>query len=934
MSSKLAAMLNVVLVLFSIVGCEASLEVGGYSPKPDKDETLTETALAKPVGHEYTNSIGMKFVRIEPGSFLMGEYNTPMPIELTKPLSYPRIDDLRRNFPQGDPDKFQITTGHVRNGDYDEKPVHRVTISKPLYMGVFEVTNAQYEKFDPSHRALRGKRGFSKEDDEAVVFVSWYEAKAFCEWLSQKEGLPYRLPTEAEWEYACRAGTTTLYWTGNELAAAFEKNTRRTQFSEAKDIVPLFVGRTPPNPWGLYDMHGNVEEWCYDWYGPYKAGEQTDPVGYADGDFKVTRGGSHGTNLYYLRSANRMGTLPENKHWLIGLRVVIGKVPATKPLPVPSVPANQRNVSQQIPADVTKGPDPDKPYFKGPRKYVKIAEGSVGPLFAHHNHDAGITECPNGDLLAIWYTCVEERGRELAVAASRLRYGAEQWEPASPFWDTPDRNDHCPAIWYDGKDTLYHFNGLSVAGMWSPLAIVMRTSKNNGASWSKARIIAPEHGFRNMVGEPVFRTAEGAIVFGADVSGRCSTVWVSWDNGQTWKDAGGRINGIHAGIVQLKDGCLMALGRENNIDGWMPKSISCDMGKTWTASATHFAPISGGQRLVLMRLKEGPLFMASFAADVAHPEPVPDGIRSPRYKAKLFGALSFDDGQTWPVRRVISDCRDDHQIETFDGAPALMNPNNSEALGYLSVCQGLDGVIHLISSINEYAFNIAWLKQEPPKSSEPAHSKELPVRRALPYVYDASRLPGKAPEPWQFVVRPLDEDKATELKAGGVILLNGQSKIQQRWSNERGSDFYNVDTHQGFAAEAAVQVTESSGEKGFVFALYGRGGTLTVNQYLISVTRTGVYYWYDKKFVKLAEGLDNYSRIHRYRVAVRGDTVAQVYRDGKLLGIGLVDLRIDWAPPARGSYIEWGLGTSEAEALLDYISYDIDGPSQPVSSER
>ena len=297
----------------------------------------------------FVNSIGMKFVRIESGSFMMGQEN---------------------------------------GGDWDEKPVHKVTVTRPLWMAITEVTNAQYEQFDHSHRKLRGKLGFSKMDDEAVVFVNWHDVVKFCRWLSKKEGKTYRLPTEAEWEYACRAGTTTAYHTGSDLPKEFHKNARMSWFPdparrrEDGEIVPLTVGQTKPNPWGLFDMHGNVEEWCYDWYGPYSKDDRTDPVGFESGDFKVTRGGSHSTRLSFLRSANRLGTLPADKSWLIGFRVVIGEMPNTKPLTAQSIPLNRRNISQRSYADLYEGSKLDKPYFKGPIEYVKIPPNSNGPMFS------------------------------------------------------------------------------------------------------------------------------------------------------------------------------------------------------------------------------------------------------------------------------------------------------------------------------------------------------------------------------------------------------------------------------------------------------------------------------------------------------------------------------------------------------------------------
>ncbi|MHC4575681.1 MAG: SUMF1/EgtB/PvdO family nonheme iron enzyme [Planctomycetota bacterium] len=562
----------------------------------------------------------------------MGVGKTPLP----RQLNHPKERSGSR--------EIYIPT---ENGDYDERPNRRVTISKPFYMGICEVTNEQYERFDPLHVHLRGKLGFSIENNEAAVFVDWHEAKAFCDWLSKKEGLPYRLPTEAEWEYACRAGTTTHFHTGDTLPELYLKNPDHSWYPDPdrgrgrEEVVPLHAGETPPNPSGLYDTHGNVEEWCSDWYGPYEAQPQTDPVGRIDGDFKVTRGGSHATFAYYLRSANRMGTLPENKTWLIGFRVVLGQPSQTPPLSIPPRPQHQQNVKQVVPPDLTKAPDPKKPYFKGPVNYVKVPDNSFGPLFSRHNHNSAVVECPNGDLLATWFTTYSERGREMALAAARLPYGKKNWQPASPFWDAPDRNDPAHALWYDRASTIYHFSSISVAATWGPLAVAMRTSTDSGAAWSKPHLIIPEHGRRHQVIESVFRTNEGYLVLPCDATpsgGGGTALHISRDGGLTWTDPGGTIAGIHAAVTQLNDGRLLAFGRGDTINNRMPLSLSSDMGKTWTCTPSIFPPIGGGRRLVLLRLKEGPLFLASFANE--EPIMITDVTGKKRPVTGLFAAIS------------------------------------------------------------------------------------------------------------------------------------------------------------------------------------------------------------------------------------------------------------------------------------------------------
>lgn len=650
-----------------------------------------------------TNSLGMTLVPVAPGSFTMGQDGPAADYKVTKHAE--KFDDA----------------------DWDEKPAHRVMITEAFQMSVTEVTVGQYRQFNPKHRG--------RHDDDAVTEVSWNDAVAFCEWLSKKEGTTYRLPTEAEWEFACRAGTTTLFHTGDALPDGFHSwpsdTGLRDRFFPEEKLPPeyqpkgtklsLKVGRTAANAWGLFDMHGNVAEWCSDSYGPYETGEQRDPLGRVEGDLRVIRGGSHSVQTRLLRSANRMSWVPEAVNDRIGFRVVLGNLPKGQTLPKPQPALHAQNVSQ---AAVKVAPlSDDTPFFSGPKPFVKVTPNSFGPTFSGHNHSPAIAECPNGDLLAVWYSCVDEAGTELNNLASRLRAGATEWQPASLFWDGADVNDHAPKLWWDGEQTLFHL----VRGHREN---IVRQSTDNGVTWSRPQIIQPW----SEIGNQLIRTRDGTILMTQDVT--TTSLTKSSDGGRTWTSetiadkklahrngSPARHVGIHAPVVELADGRLMSFGRLNSeseqkaFQFKTPASFSSDGGRTWTHEATEFPAISSVQRQVLIRLREGPLLFCSFtdlSANARHPKGMTFKSRKGDFNgAGLFAAVSFDDGKTWPHQRLVTPGGKERTVNGIDRNMFPLSDTRAEHNGYLAAIQTRDGRIQLISSRNHYVFNLAWLKSLP-----------------------------------------------------------------------------------------------------------------------------------------------------------------------------------------------------------------------------
>lgn len=287
------------LITWAFLGCFTPKATFAQDPfdfsraaRTVKEAQAAQQAWAKALKRKVVeeNSLGMKFTLIPPGRFRMGSARSE------------------------------------RERDDDETQ-HLVEITKPFYIGVHEVTQEDYEK-------LTGRNPSAYEDFDdldtkrfPVEEVTWEDAVKLCEILSEKEGKKYRLPTEAEWEYACRAGTTTPFSFGKALngdkANCYGKSPYGTSVKGTYLGRPTPVGTYPANPFGVFDMHGNVWEFCSDWRAPYPRTAVKDPTGPKTGTRRVTRGGGWSGGLDLCRSADRSGTGQDRISDHDGIRLVL-----------------------------------------------------------------------------------------------------------------------------------------------------------------------------------------------------------------------------------------------------------------------------------------------------------------------------------------------------------------------------------------------------------------------------------------------------------------------------------------------------------------------------------------------------------------------------------------------------------------------------------
>ena len=274
-----------ILGIAMVLGLVGALAVMAQEVKPGKEEVI-----------DLGEGVKLDMVLIPSGKFMMG-------------LTKKELEDIKVEFQEElkKDGKEQLLDAVDLIMSIQGKQ-HEVTLTKPFYMGKHEVTQEQWE-------ALMGKNpSTTKGAKLPVTNVSWEDCQEFIKKLNAKTDGGYRLPTEAEWDYACRAGTTTAYSFGDKITP------KDANYLDSKIGKPVAVGSYKPNAFGLFDMHGNVWEWCEDWHGEYPFAV-TDPKGPATGNRRVVRGGSSGYYGSFARSSNRYYSLPTNRGSLGGFRL-------------------------------------------------------------------------------------------------------------------------------------------------------------------------------------------------------------------------------------------------------------------------------------------------------------------------------------------------------------------------------------------------------------------------------------------------------------------------------------------------------------------------------------------------------------------------------------------------------------------------------------
>ena len=278
-----------ILGIAVVLGLVGALTVMAQEIKPGKVDVI-----------DFGEGVKLEMVLVPAGKFKMGFTKKEL-AELKVEIQETLKKELKKEFRKEDLDVLDLIMSK-------QGKQHEVTLTKPFYIGRYEVTQEQWD-------SVIGKNpSATKGAKLPVTRVSWEDCQEFIKKLNAKTNGGYRLPTEAEWEFACRAGTSTAYSFGDNITP------KEANYSGSKIDKPVAVGSYQPNAFGLNDMHGNVFEWCEDWYGEYPSAV-TDPTGPATGNRRVLRGGSFADLVSSARSAYRYANSPTYRNFFNGFRL-------------------------------------------------------------------------------------------------------------------------------------------------------------------------------------------------------------------------------------------------------------------------------------------------------------------------------------------------------------------------------------------------------------------------------------------------------------------------------------------------------------------------------------------------------------------------------------------------------------------------------------
>lgn len=735
-------------------------------------------------------------VRIVPGSFRMGADATEIPAAILN--------------------GHGVMSTRPKHGDFDEVPAHEVRISHGFAIAVTQVSPAEFAEFDPTYTAHQATPAYA-------AGVSWEQAMAYCRWLAKKTGKPWRLPTEAEWEYVARAGGTKI-------------------FGGSDTPVPL----DQPNAFGVKNMEVGRPEWTLDWYGPYQPGDATDPTGASSGMTRVIRGGGldwrhtatktspdlnlPATSPYFSRPANRASLPPSysSVHGNVGFRVVQAPMPAANFTPprryffetavhqetIEGTPALSKAVDHLDSAKPLCRMHELFPNLDGKdMRSVGWKLGLARGLGVNY-HNSAIQVLPNGDLLAAFYNTPDyEDDPDQTIMVMRRRAGTEDWDVPEPFPIFADAGLAGPVIWNDPKyqshpgGRVWFFWGFARLIGAPPFA--WATSTDNGVTWSAAHFPFFPKPIGRYVSQPInsiVRGPGGAIYMPTDSTGRdadgngsISVVWKSPDDGETWFDTGGRTAGRHTTIVFAKNGDLLGFGGKNsNIDGRMPLATSHDDGRTWVKSKTPFDPLASGERPSVIRLRSGRLF---FVADYNPTN------QKHVHKDGAYVALSNDDGKTWTMKRL---------------------PPNILTVGYTTATQGPDGIIHIVTTKNttnyEIELNEAWVLDKSAGESE-----NLTTRVADIHHHTERYADGRVKAAWSTGSTP-----------DGRVVLDGE----EQFFYPNGRSMWTASFHGG--EKAGVERYEREDGTPIWIKTYGANGLWTWDNFDRDGKRIAESHWRNK----------------------------------------------------------------------------------------